>query len=398
MKRFNRGRWLCATISAVMAGSAIAAPVKIQNEEQAASTWMLVSAFTHSIENEVMRGPDIVLQKVLRSMQDLDRATTPQSLLASMQGVSIPCEFGGSFTARMSRARPGELTIDWSACTQEADEYFNSTLSGPVILKLTSSSFTPECIKSLRAGTKTTNVIWTRNYTDPESPQVYEEEFNFTMRGVIPVTRLFESGYFTGEGDFTLSGSAIGTSQSLLDGYSDRSSTIVEGARVKRSTIYSDNNTVLSRSFELVKGSLVSRSESPYGAREHSFSSKNFRAREFTDYGDFTAVKQQQWIDGKVNYQYGEGFNPICVSGDYVLKTRVPMTNLSLFTKQERDEGEVVVNNSTVRFYPAANIPPNLPTPIGNMLTTIDVKHVGSFAFDSDWTSPRTVAAVSQCW
>ena len=398
MKRFNRGVWLCASAAALMSNSLSAAPVKIQNEEQAASTWMLVNTFTHSIENEVMRGPDIVLQKVLRSMQDLDRVTTPQRLLASKQGVSIPCEFGGSFTARMTRARPGELTIDWSACTQEADEYSNSILSGPVTMKLTTNSFTPECIESLRAGTKTANVIWTTNYTDPESPQVSEEEFNFTMRGAIPVTRLFEYGYFTGEGNFTLSGSWIGSSQSLLDGYSDRSSTIVQGARVKRSNIYSDNNTVLSRSFELVKGSLVSRAESPYGAREHSFTAKNFRAREFTDFNDLITVMQQQWIDGKVNYQYGEGFNPVCVSGDYVLKTRVPMTNLSLFTKQDRDEGEVVINNATVRFYPAANVPPYLPAPIGSMLTTIDVKNVGLFAFDSDYRSPRTVAAVSQCW
>jgi hypothetical protein len=74
------------------------------------------------------------------------------------------------------------------------------------------------------------------------------------------------------------------------------------------------------------------------------------------------------------------------------------MTNRSLFTKGERDEGEIVRNNSVVRLYSAAAVPPNLPAPTGNMLTVVDVKKIGLFRFDSDWTSPGAIVALSRCY
>ncbi len=129
----------------------------------------------------------------------------------------------------------------------------------------------------------------------------------------------------------------------------------------------------------MVRGSVTTRHEppAPWQAREYRLSASNFRTRELTDFNDFAAVTQQIWMDGKVDYEYVEGYSPGCVSGEYVLKTRVPMTNRSLFTKGERDEGEVVLNNAVVRLYSSAAVPPNLPAPTGNMLTVVDVKKIG---------------------
>lgn len=400
MKRFYRGVWLCAFVAAMMSGSVNAAPFKIQNEQQAAAAWWQASAFHISIESEVTRVPDLALRQVLRSLSDLEQVTSVGALISSRRGITVPCEFGGSFTARMPKARPGVLVIDWSACMREADEYMSAMWSGPVTLKMTNPTFTPESIESLRVGSKVENVVWTRNYPDPEYPQVYTEEFNFTMRGTIPTTRLFESGYFTGDADFVVHGSWSSSTEVLSDGYIDRVASTVDRARVNRSAVYSDNNTVLDRSFQLVRGGVTTRNEYPARGevREHSFNAANFRARELTDFNDFVTVKQEVWIDGKLNYQHVQGYSPGCMSGDYVFKTRTPMTNLSLFTKQERDEGEVTMNNSTVRLYSASTVPPNLPTPSGNMLTVVDVKRIGLFSFDSDWTSPRAITALSQCY
>ena len=400
MKRIGRGAWLCASIAVLVGAAVHAAPLKIGSEQQAAATWSLASNFHIGIEGEVTGTPDGVLRKVLLSMRDLDEVSSPQSLMASRSGISVPCAFGGSFLARMPQARPGILKIDWAACVQEADEYSNSTLDGPVTLKLSTHSFAPERIDSLRVGSKTEDVVWTTNYVDPESPQIHRGTFNFSMRGTIPTTRLFEQGYFTGDGDYRLHGSWSSIGEWLLDGSWSSSSSTVENARIKRSVVYTENNTILARSFQMVRGSVTTRIEypAPWYAREYRFSASNFRARELTDFNDFVTVTQQTWIDGKVDYEYAEGYSPGCMSGEYVLKTRVPMTNRSLFTKGERDEGEIVMNNAIVRLYSSATVPPNLPAPTGKMLTVVDVKEIGLFSFDSDWTSPRAIVPLSQCY
>ncbi len=323
--------------------------------------------------------------------------TTPEALRELPSGVTVPCQYGGNFHARLNNAN---LRIEWLQCAQDGDEFYTTTLSGPIRVKLLEPSFTPEAVAAIRAGNARRDVIWTRHYTDPESPQSNTLSYNFKMTGLIATKQLFGQGLFIGPFSYRLDGFIRGESEWINSSERITSFDSATDAVVRGSREYSDGNTVVTETLHLVKGTMFSETSSPWDRRVRRYSARRFRTYNRIDYNDFVTVTADHTIDGRLTIEYLEGYSPACISGEYSIKTRVPVHTPSLFTSSSAyDRGEIALNNAArVRFYSPANVPPRLPAPQGDMLTTIKVKDVGLFSYDSDPTAPNSLFNFPMCF
>ena len=156
----NIRRALVSALSAIVcAGAAQAAPVVIDSEQKAAAA--VLSAHNFLLDRSGTSNARQLLINITHPARDIIRGglellavqTTP-SALARSSGITLPCLYGGTLSAQMTRGLLRTLRMTWNSCV--LDQYgLQATYNGTGEVVLLGDKFTATSAASLRLGNAT---------------------------------------------------------------------------------------------------------------------------------------------------------------------------------------------------------------------------------------------------
>jgi len=333
------------------------------------------------------------------ALMQLAATTTPIRLINSRNGITLACATSGNLTARMARAFPRVLKLQWQACKYNDLDDYPRERNGSAEIVLLSDTFAPKTVAAIRFGTLNADFTDSRHIEYPDQITDELRSFNLRMLGQIPMVRAFPLyGLFVGPFAFELTGFYQEHSLTELPGsgqplFEQTSRTSAEFLIVSGATTYNTAKTHSVEDLRLHFGKVThTYSSSTSGESSNSYTADGFRVRREADYVTFSG---SQAVDGKIDFQYSP-LSGNCLNGAYTFKTRAPLVSNSLYSGLF-DAGDLLINGSTTaRFYSAANVPPTLPVPQLGMLVHLDVRNVGSFNYDASGLG--VFAQNSQCY
>jgi hypothetical protein len=319
--------------------------------------------------------------------------------LAAPAGFTINCGISGTVKARMTNTSPRVLKLRWNNCVM--NQYgLVRTYNGPMTLGLPTDSFRPARLTSLRLGDDTTWFVEEYVQNTPDQIDVVVSKFCITLRGDI-ATFHAQPQYGTG-GTVTASYTVDGywDNQRQLEFPDGRPPTLVTykpiagNLRVRETSVYIPSGMKDDKEIQWLSGTITAeQSETAWGESTQSYAFDRYRVRQVVDYEAWTV---QLAVGGNLKIDWAPAWGSGgCMSGWYSFKTRTPLVRNADLVAYEA--GDLIVNDSVnARFYSAATVPADLPTPVNGMLLNMRVKNVGTFNYDVA-TPSEALVPVGKC-
>lgn len=375
-----------------------AAPIALDTEQKAAAGVSAAFFTSHEVPLYVHVTIEAVRRHTDRALESVAAITTPEALMATRGSITIPCAMAGTLTARMANALPRVLKLEWNGCVMDVDGW-QRTYNGPAAITLTSDSFEPETLQSIRFGNAAGDFTEQYRIETAEQIDTVTNSIDLVVRGDISMTRTF--------GGF---GDVIGTSSYEMRGhmddhrllefpdgspsYENTVKIVLQRLTAIESTTVSDTGTLYDDDLQLLSGALtiLQSQPAPYGDTTQAYTFNAYQVRKITDWDAFSS---QLFVNGRVNVTWNPFFGSGCTDGVYAFRTREPLVS-SLATGQ-LESGNLTVNGDVVaRFFFAATVPPQLPMPVNGMLVNMRVKNVGTFNYDAA-SAHEALYPIGQC-
>ncbi len=388
--------------------------VVIDTEQKAAAA--TVAAHNFLLDSGVGFALPLQLQQVtypprdlaVNALKALAATTTPAALMALRGVLTLPCEFGGSFTARMGRNRPGVLQLQWLDCVArqyESDPTYRHKLNGPATIELEENSFTTSGLTLLQFGDATTSVTAYTESFSPDSDWQDTRSFNLRMVGMIPLRRDAAIGFY--QGDFNY----------RLTGYWDDATTItthiqnippdtahyglrfsIDRAQVSGSFDYDTPYAIRDEDLYVTRGTFAMISSNSVFPRSGTFS-LSANDLQLHSLMDFQALIRGTTLYGRADISWPESAGAGCLNGRYVFRTDQLLENW-LYNGMIYKSGALNINNTLTSRYSSLHTeaPINYPpAPTGTV--RLDVRRVGNFSRDYEWRIPGSALSnVAQCF
>ena len=377
-------RFLSGLAFTLATATASAAPVVLDSEQKAAAG--VAAAFFTSHEVPLMTGISVetVRRQVELALDALQAATTPELLIATRGDITIPCAAAGTLKARMSKALPRVLRLQWDGCVMDVLGY-QRTYNGPAAITLVADTFEPERVTSIRLGNASGDFTEQLRTESPEQIDNITKSINLLVRGDISMERAFGGfGEVVGQSSYELHGF---TNEDVLLEFptGEPSQQYTYRVDMKRltvieSTTISDTGMLYDEDLQLLSGRLSIIQEQPfYGVTTQAYKFNGYHVRVISDWDVFSS---QTFVNGRINVTWNPNFGSGCTDGVYAFKTRAPL--IRSFNSEILESGHLVVNGTArARFYTADNVPRRLPTPVNGMLVNLQVDDLGTFNYDA---------------
>jgi len=391
--RVRAGVLTCVLIGALTcAASAAAGPlIALDSEQKAASAIVAADRIQHEAPGHlnVLTTPAFTYPEP--ALHALAAATTPAELAGMPGGMTLPCRTSGSFTARSTVAAPRVIDLEFHECV--TFRFDPNIPSGPIRVWLLGNSFVAEAVGGLRLGTRDRDFIVTQVSLSPDQNSYATWKYNYVMQGyvawasavtsnLVPALSLFEVNGFMFE-DFlaeTPGREPYHTTQRLSAEHLLTSTSIAFG----NDFLLQDEQTTY------LLGAFMQEQTTPFGNSSVREDFAGLRVRRLTDYESWSGSVE---LDGGIRYQWSQLAGAGCLSGGYLFNTKKPLHQSNL-DMEAYDSGELVINRDvTLSLYSADNAPAGLPVPANGMLLHVDVKHVGSFDYDTSSLGPALQSA-----
>jgi hypothetical protein len=341
------------------------------------------------------------------ALKMLAAATTPSALIGMRDGLTLPCEFGGTLNARMPRNQPSVLKLQWSDCDArqfESDPTYRHKLNGPATLELADGSFSTSTLKLLRFGDATTDVT---AYTEQHEEQFdfYDTRtFSLRLAGTIPIIRT--AGFYAGEFDYHANGFWKDSGQTVIHNLPGEPPTVVNGeqryvidqATLKGTLVFEAPYTLREDDLYIERGRFAIESPGGTAPRAGTFS-LTARALHVHSISDRSSLTRGTTLDGRADILWPSQAGAGCLNGGYVFRTDKLLENW-LANGEIYKAGTLNINNAlTVRYSSPDTQPPTTYPPAPRGSVQLDIKRIGTFAHDFEWRIPdlRGFTNVAQC-
>ncbi|HEV7605828.1 MAG TPA: hypothetical protein VGO61_00700 [Steroidobacteraceae bacterium] len=343
------------------------------------------------------------------ALTSLASSTTAQALLTARGGVTVPCPFGGTINAKLSRNDGHVLKIYWRDCVR-LEGQSQPSYTGHSDLTLPSDTLTPTGLEKMRFGSAAEPFIETGRFpaqTETDPTVVNTTSWDVQLVGTLPMTRFLNSpfGIFVGDFEYRLNASYEQTSRYTYanpDAAPFQQTNYVSAIdfRASGSTYHTDENRVLHEVINVQRGSFAMASESTYQPLQ------TVQAYELIKLDVNQVLDARNGIsmltaDGKIDYEWPPYLNATCGNGVYSFNTLIPIRQYDVFHVDGRDQGKVRINQTAVATFAQGNgpAPPDWYTPIPNERpTTVSVKmgSAGTFTHTSYFPT-STLPEFMQC-
>jgi len=385
-----------------------ASPIVIDTQEEAAAAALT----THSLflgENvptalPVLLGrlahPSRLL--VLRTLEILSAATTPDDLTALKGGLTVACPLGGSVKARLPRDGSLTLHLEWSGCSYlKFPTVPNTTMAytGPAAVQLLENTFAPSTVALIRLGSATEDVVAREHGADEYSSYTSTQTMNIRMAGSIPMTRPHPSAWFSGDFDYRITGlyrNYDGEPVTPPETPSAAETITIQNAWVSGSQtgfgLFEDADLFITR------GTFTYESNFPPAAEPSSYSvtAHDLHWFSMTD-TESPTLDRAKTLDGRADITWSANHGSGCLNGTYVFRTD-KLLEQSLYTGGVILAGELKINNAlTLRYASPYSRPITSPPPVFQGTITLDLKRVGVTSIPYDWQAFNVLAPRVEC-
>jgi hypothetical protein len=337
------------------------------------------------------------LDLATNALKSLAAATTPAALMGMRNGLTLACEFGGTFNARMTRNQPGVLKLQWTDCVArqfESDPTFQHKLNGPATLELQGNSFSTKTLTLLRIGDATTDVTADSEQHEEDFDAYDTRSFNLRLAGTVPIGKN-SAGWYVGDFEYHANGfwkdsgrtefhSIQGEPPSVVSG---EQRLVIDQAALSGTLVFEAPYAYREDDLFIERGTfrVESPDNSPPRSGTFSVSANNLHIHSVSDRN--TLIRGST-LDGRADISWPAAAGAGCLSGGYVFRTDKLLENW-LANGEIYKAGTLNINNVlTTRYSSPDTQPPVVYPPAPRGSVQLDIKRIGSFSHDFEWRIP----------
>lgn len=343
----------CFSFSAANAHEPLA---RIHDEQTGAAALTTAFHMTDRLSWEMGTLVNLAQDKADRVLKQLSTLTTPSALRTHANGIEVPCETSGHYTAKLTA--PRHLNIEWQECVHLRFGVVH-TLNGPARIGLLGDSFATQFVGEIRLGTRSRDVVETLALTlvPDELPTIHT--YNSTIRGLISMQRdpIFERivGPFAYRVDgffdevwfpYDTSGNLKPTGFRLT-----ADDVIASGNRQSRTT---DSEILLDTSTRFVDGAITYayRSGDERETQYQTFDQLSVETTAPAGGGSLRSIE----LNGGTSFFHNESAGAACLDGRYLFTTVSPLQlTPGTFDPHDVQSGELRVNNALTATFAASD-------------------------------------------
>ena len=395
-----------AALSLSSLGALAAGNAPITDDRTALRSVLTGVLASNEITNQIRTLSEQSQNVIDQGLQLLAAATTPDNLAAAGI-IDVPCAVSGTLRARMASSWPRVARLEWSSC---ARDFFGTIeiLNGPGEVVLVGNSFSPTLIASLRLGDRSRDVTLDSPVSGSPTFGGTRQRYNVRYIGVLPMTRAYEFGPFTGRYAYEVTG-FLETTQ-LFASFPDTgppfyaqvrtfsaSGAIVTG-EFRRDPVTAnelrDNRVLLGTLSEKIDVPVTPRHAGHTYLASESF--QDVHVVESLDYPPQAAGRFSTSIDGKAETNIASyyGFKGCTAPETWTWRTKQPFSvDFNISNLNFPDRGELVANERATGTFSITGTEANADQ-LGHL--DIAVRGLGAFNFTSTY-SPADLAAQAGC-